>query len=94
VRIDSLTSRQSRIVDASERGMALILPHPRAVGTRIHITVQVGNPPTEISVAGIIVHITALEGVSGGSPVRAGIFLTEAGPDWTDLCNRLAAAKG
>jgi hypothetical protein len=80
----------SRIVNASPRGMLLIMPDARPVGTRIHINVQLDNPEREIKVSGIIVHCTVSENVDPRFTARAGILLTSAGQDWTELCNQLA----
>jgi hypothetical protein len=91
VRLDSAAASQSQVLNASERGLMLMLPDARPVGTRIHITLYVGDPPAKIEISGIIVHVTALESISVRRPVRAGIVLTEAGPDWLELCRSLAA---
>ena len=91
VRLDSVASSQSQVLNASERGLMLMLPDARPVGTRIHITLYVGDPPAKIEISGIIVHVTVLESISVRRPVRAGIVLTEAGPDWLELCRSLAA---
>jgi len=81
----------SRIVNASSRGMLLVMPDARPVGTRIHVTVQLINPAKEIKVTGIIVHCNTSENVDPRFTARAGILVTTAGPDWDDLCNQLAA---
>jgi hypothetical protein len=81
----------SRIINASSRGMLLVMPDSRPVGTRIHVTVQIESPPEEIRVSGIIVHCTFTERIDPRFTARAGILLTTAGPDWDDLCVRLAA---
>jgi hypothetical protein len=81
----------SRIVNASSRGMLLVMPDARPVGTRIHVTVQLENPTKEIKVSGIIVHCAVTERVDPRFTARAGILLTVAGEDWQDLCVRLAA---
>jgi hypothetical protein len=83
----------SRIVNASARGMLLIMPDARPVGTRIHVTVQLDNPPQTIRVSGIIVHCNSQESVDPRFTARAGILLTTSGKDWEDLCARLAAKK-
>jgi hypothetical protein len=90
VRLDPATGGQSHVLNASERGLMLILPDARPVGTRIHITLYVGEPPAKIEISGIIGHLTALESIGPRRPIRAGIFLTEAGQDWIDLCQSLA----
>ena len=83
----------SRIVNASIRGMLLVMPDARPVGTRIHVRVQLENPTKEIKVSGIIVHCTFSENVDPRFTARAGILLTAAGEDWQDLCVCLAARK-
>ena len=80
----------SRIVNASSRGMLLIMPDARPVGTRIHVTVQLDGPPQEIKVSGIIVHCSTSENVDPRFTARAGILLTSANPEWDDLCKQLA----
>ena len=76
----------SRIVNASPRGMLLIMPDARPVGTRIHVTVQlesgVKEPGREIKVSGIIVHCNTTENVDPRFSARAGILLTSSEPDW------------
>jgi len=79
----------SRIVNASNRGMLLIMPDARPVGTTIHITVQLDGPPREIKVSGIIVRCTTSENVDPRFTARAGILLTSAGPEWDELCKQL-----
>jgi hypothetical protein len=93
VRLESLAGKQSRVLNASERGLMLVLSEPRPVGTQIRVTLYVGEPPAKIEIAGIIVHVTALESADAVQPVRAGIFLTETGQDWLDLCEQLAAKQ-
>jgi hypothetical protein len=93
VRLDSASGKQSRVVNASEQGLMLVLPDARPVGTRIHIALHVGDPPGKIEISGVIVHVTPLEGVGPRRPVRAGIFVTDSGPDWIELCRTLAAAQ-
>ena len=83
----------SRIVNASSRGMLLIMPDARPVGTRIHVTVELENPPQNIKVSGIIVHCNTSENVDPRFTARAGILVTTAGPDWDELCNQLAKTK-
>jgi tRNA pseudouridine-54 N-methylase len=83
----------SRIVNASNRGMLLVMPDARPVGTRIHVTVQLERPHRQIKVSGIIVHCNRIENVDPRFTARAGILLTAAGADWDDLCVRLAAKK-
>jgi hypothetical protein len=93
VRLESLTARQSRVVNASEQGVLLVLPDARPVGTRIHVTLYVGDPPAKIEFSGVIVHVTALESIGVRRPIRAGIFITQSGPDWVELCRSLAAPR-
>jgi hypothetical protein len=81
----------SRIVNASSRGMLLIMPDARPVGTTIHITVQLNDPAREIKVSGIIVRCTLSENVDPRFTARAGILITSAGPEWDDLCKKLSA---
>ncbi len=99
IRLDVLSPAiHSRILNASRKGMLLVMPDSRPLGTRIRVTVQIEDPPREISVVGIIVHVAAMESVDPRFTARAGIFLTETGPDWVALCEHLAglerAAKG
>ena len=79
----------SRIVNASQRGMQLVMPDSRPVGTRIRVTVRIEEPPSEITVSGIIVHATTMESVDPRFTSRVGIFLTETGDDWRTLCDSL-----
>ncbi len=81
----------SRIVNASPRGMLLVMPDARPVGTKIHITVQLDDPEREVKVSGIIVHCIASESIDPRFTAKAGILLTDTGPDWGALCSRLAA---
>ena len=80
----------SRIVNASPRGMLLVMPDARPVGTRIHVTVQLQGEAREIKVSGIIVHCSATENVDPRFSARAGILLTTFAQDWLDLCAQLA----
>jgi hypothetical protein len=89
IRMESLSAEiPTRILNASERGLLLAMPATRPVGTRIHVRVQIGDPVYEIAVAGIIVHIAAVEG-DPRTVARAGILLTDVGPDWRAFCRRL-----
>jgi hypothetical protein len=83
----------SRIVNASSRGMLLVMPDARPVGTKIHVTVQLDNSATEIKVSGIIVHCSTSENIDPRFTARAGILVTNAGPEWDELCNQLAKTK-
>jgi hypothetical protein len=80
----------SRIVNASSRGLLLVMPDSRPVGTRIHVTIQIENPKRAIKVSGIIVHCNTSENVDPRFTARAGILVTTAGPDWDELCTQLA----
>jgi hypothetical protein len=91
IRVESVsTSLNSRIVNASERGLLLSLPEPRPVGTRINITLHIDDPSLDINVSGIIVHVNTIEAADPLVAARAGIFLTDTSPDWLALCRRLA----
>jgi hypothetical protein len=81
----------SRIVNASPRGMLLVMPDARPIGTRIHVTVHLEEQDKEIKVDGIIVHCSTTENVDPRFSARAGILITFSEPDWIDLCNQLAA---
>jgi hypothetical protein len=81
----------SRIINASSRGLLLVMPDARPVGTKIHVTVQLNNPSKEIKLTGIIVHCNTSENVDPRFTARAGILVTTAGPDWDELCGQLAA---
>ena len=80
----------SRIVNASSRGMLLVMPDARPVGTKIHVTVELDDPPKQIHVSGIIVHCNTSENVDPRFTARAGILITTAGPEWDELCKQLA----
>ena len=80
----------SRIINASSRGMLLVMPDARPVGTKIQVTVQLDSPPQEIKVSGIIVHCNTSENVDPRFTARAGILVTTAGSDWDELCGKLA----
>jgi hypothetical protein len=81
----------SRIVNASPRGMLLVMPDARPVGTRIHVTVQLEDRQQEIRVSGIIVHCNTTESVDPRFGARAGILLTSSDAAWTELCRALAS---
>jgi hypothetical protein len=83
----------SRIVNASSRGMLLVMPDARPVGTKIHIAVVLEKPHREIHVSGIIVRCSTTENVDPRFTARAGILLTSAGDDWDDLCRQLSAVR-
>ncbi|MBN2574155.1 MAG: hypothetical protein JXP73_06285 [Deltaproteobacteria bacterium] len=80
----------SRIVNASPRGMLLVMPDARPVGTRIHVTVQLEHPTRQIKVDGIIVHCSVTENIDPRFTARAGILVTSSEPDWVELCRQLA----
>jgi hypothetical protein len=80
----------SRIINASSRGILLVMPDARPVGTKIHVTVQLDNSTKEIKLSGIIVHCNTSENVDPRFTARAGILVTTAGPDWDELCTQLA----
>jgi hypothetical protein len=86
--------KSSRIINASNRGLLLVMPDARPVGTRIHVTVQIEKPTKQIKVSGIIVHCNVVESVDPRFTARAGILLTSSGPDWTELCVQLADKLG
>ncbi len=91
IRIGSLDSPlNSRIVNASLNGLLLAMPAPRPVGTRMHVTVRIGDPAYEITVSGIIVHVSHSASAAPGFNAQVGIFLQETGPDWAELYKKLA----
>ena len=82
---------RSRIINASRNGVLLAMPAPRPVGTRIHLTVRIGEPPADIKLEGIVVHVA--DNPSNAAPgfgTQVGVFLTSAGAEWEGLCRRLA----
>ena len=84
---------RSRIINASRNGVLLAMPAPRPVGTRIHLTVRIGEPPADIKLEGIVVHVADNPAASApGFATQVGVFLTSAGPQWEGLCRRLAEA--
>ncbi len=91
IRIDSTNGNlNSRIVNASLNGLLLAMPAPRPIGTRMHITVRVGDPAVEINVSGIIVHVAHSHDAAPGFDSHVGIFLTESGSDWHALYEKLS----
>ena len=86
--------KSSRIVNASNRGLLLVMPDARPVGTRIHVTIELENPRKRVQVTGIIVHCNAVESVDPRFTARAGILLTSADADWEELCVQLAEKLG
>jgi hypothetical protein len=91
IRLDLLgPGIRTRILNASTKGMLLVMPDARPVGTRIHVSVELDNPPREIKVSGIIVHCNAAENVDPRFSARVGILITESHEDWANLCAELA----
>lgn len=86
---------RSRIINASRNGVLLAMPAPRPVGTRLHLTVRIAEPPADIKLEGIVVHVA--ENTANPSPgfgTQVGLFLTSAGAEWESLCRRLAETPG
>ena len=83
---------RSRIINASRNGVLLAMPAARPVGTRMHVTVRIGEPPVEIKLHGIVVHVAENPDAAPGFTTQVGVFLTDAGPEWETLCRRLADA--
>jgi len=81
----------SRIVNASPKGMLLVMPDARPIGTRIHVTVMLEGQKKQINVDGIIVHCSITENVDPRFGARAGILVTASESDWLELCNQLAS---
>ncbi len=82
---------RSRIINASRNGVLLAMPAPRPVGTRIHLSVRIGEPPADIRLDGIVVHVADNPAaVAPGFGTQVGVFLTNAGSEWESLCRRLA----
>ena len=49
IRFDSVGGdMRSRVINASRNGVLLAMPAARPVGTRMHVTVRIGEPPMEI----------------------------------------------
>ena len=91
IRFDSVGPEiRTRIVNASQNGILLAMPAPRPVGTRIRVTVRIGDPVFELTVSGIIVHVAENRSAPPGFTTQVGVFLTESGPDWGALCRRLS----
>jgi hypothetical protein len=83
---------RSRIINASRNGVLLAMPAPRPVGTRIHLTVRIGEPPADIRLEGIVVHVADNPAnATPGFGTQVGVFLTSAGDQWEGLCRRLLA---
>ena len=80
---------RSRIVNASQNGILMAMPAARPVGTRMHVTVRIGDPGIELTVSGIIVHIAENADAPPGFNTLVGVFLPDAGPAWGALCQRL-----
>ena len=86
---------RSRIINASRNGVLLAMPAPRPVGTRLHLVVRIAEPPVDIKLEGIVVHVA--DNPSNATPgfgTQVGLFLTSAGPEWENLCRRLAETPG
>ncbi|HEY0711402.1 MAG TPA: PilZ domain-containing protein [Polyangia bacterium] len=86
---------RSRIINASRNGVLLAMPAPRPVGTRLHLTVRIAEPPADIKLEGIVVHVADnSQNASPGFGTQVGLFLTNAGVEWENLCRRLAETPG
>jgi hypothetical protein len=82
---------RSRIINASRNGVLLAMPAPRPVGTKLHLTVRIAEPPADIKLEGIVVHVADnTQNASPGFGTQVGLFLTNAGVEWENLCRRLA----
>jgi hypothetical protein len=91
IRFESMGSdMRSRVVNASRNGVLLAMPAPRPVGTRMHVTVRIGEPPLEIKLLGIVVHVADNPTAPPGFTTQVGVFLTKTGPEWEALCQQLA----
>src|SRR5689334_6094803 len=77
---------RSRVINASRNGILLAMPAPRPVGTRMHITVRIGEPAMEIKLHGIVAHVAENPGGQPGFTTVVGLYLTEAGVEWENLC--------
>ena len=62
---------RSRIINASRNGVLLAMPAARPVGTRMHVTVRIGEPPMEIKLHGIVAHVAENPDAAPGSPPRS-----------------------
>jgi PilZ domain len=91
IRLETLQSDiKTRIINASANGLLLAMPAVRPVGTRMHVRVKIGDPVEDISVSGIIVHVTQTKNAAPGFTARVGVYLTHVTPQWQSLCERLA----
>jgi hypothetical protein len=91
IRFDSVGGDlRSRVINASRNGVLLAMPASRPVGTRMHVTVRIGDPPMEIKLHGIVAHVAENPGAPPGFTTQVGVFLTNSGPEWENLCRRLA----
>jgi hypothetical protein len=91
IRFDSVGGDlRSRVINASRNGVLLAMPAARPVGTRMHVTVRIGDPPMEIKLHGIVAHVAENPNAAPGFTTQVGVFLTETGPEWETLCRRLA----
>jgi hypothetical protein len=81
---------RSRIVNASRNGILLAMPEQRPLGTRMHVTVRIGDPPSEVKLSGLVVHVGENPEAPPGFTFQVGVFLTEAAPAWEALCRRIS----
>ena len=84
---------RSRIVNASRNGILLAMPAPRPVGTRMHVTVRIGEPVIELTVTGIIVHVAENRSAPPGFTTRVGVFLTAVSSEWIALCRKISDGR-
>ena len=92
IRFDSVgQGLRSRVINASRNGILLAMPAPRPVGTRMHITVRIGEPAMEIKLTGIVAHVAENPAGQPGFTTFVGLYLTDAGSDWEGLCRSLTA---
>jgi hypothetical protein len=84
---------RSRVINASRNGVLLAMPASRPVGTRMHGTVRIGDPPLEIKLHGIVAHVAEYPHAAPGVTTQVGVFLTDTGPEWDTLCRRLAESQ-
>ena len=84
---------RSRIINASRNGVLLAMPEQRPLGTRMHVTVRIGDPPFEIKLTGLVVHVGENASAPPGFTIHVGVFLTEAAPAWEALCRRISESQ-
>lgn len=95
IRFESMgQDMRSRVVNASRNGILLAMPAERPVGTRMHITVRIGEPLMEIKLTGIVAHVAQNPGGQPGFTTLVGLYLTDVGAEWETLCRRLAPVEG